>query len=214
MLDEDPADRAPVVEDAAIVAGAGPELVAFLGIVDERAEERRLQGLGILLQPAHQVLGDELRRLLGEEDVAVDIVEHFDRDILEPLAADQDDDRHFEAAPPHQVNQRNGLAFEALLAPVDDHAADGGVGLDRDLGILDAPGAHDLEAEPVDGSGDLPQPVAFEVVGVEGRRAEEEGEAPEEIHQLRSVSRLQGRRVRARRACANSRACARAAATR
>ena len=73
MLDEDPADRAPVVEDAAIVTGAGPELVAFLGIVDQRAEERRLQRLGILLEAAHQVLGDELRRLLGEEDVAVDV---------------------------------------------------------------------------------------------------------------------------------------------
>jgi hypothetical protein len=50
MLDEDPADRAAAVEHAAIVARAGPELVAFLGIVDQRAEERRLQRLGILLQ--------------------------------------------------------------------------------------------------------------------------------------------------------------------
>ncbi len=63
MLDEDAADRAAIVEHAAIVAGAGPQLVAFLGIVDQRAEERRLQGLGILLEPAHQVAGDELRRL-------------------------------------------------------------------------------------------------------------------------------------------------------
>ena len=59
MLDEDPADRAAAVEHAAIVARAGPELVALLGIVDQRAEERRLQRLGILLQAADQVLGDE-----------------------------------------------------------------------------------------------------------------------------------------------------------
>ena len=50
VLDEDAADRAAVVEDAAIVAGAGPELVALLGVVDQRAEERRLQRLGILLR--------------------------------------------------------------------------------------------------------------------------------------------------------------------
>ena len=85
MLDEDAADRAAIVEDAAIVPGAGPELVAALGIVDQRAEERRLQRLGILLEPAHQVLGDEFRRLLGEEDVAVDIIEHLDRDVLNRL---------------------------------------------------------------------------------------------------------------------------------
>ena len=35
MFDEDPSDRAAVVENAAVVAGAGPKLVAFLGIVDE-----------------------------------------------------------------------------------------------------------------------------------------------------------------------------------
>ena len=55
MLDEDAADRAAIVENAAIVAGAGPELVALLGIVDQGAEERRLERLGILLESAHQV---------------------------------------------------------------------------------------------------------------------------------------------------------------
>ena len=152
MLDEDAADRAAIVEHAAIVAGAGPELVALLGVVDQRAEERRLQRLGILLEPAHQVAGDELRRLLGEEDVAVDVVHHLDRDVLQPLAAHQDDDRHLQAALAHQVDQRRRLAVEALLAPVDHHAADGGVGLHGDLGILDAPRAHDLEAELLDGA--------------------------------------------------------------
>ena len=183
MLDEDPADRASVVEDAAIVAGAGPELVAFLGIVDQFAEERRLQRFGILLEATHQVLGDELRRFLGEEDVAVDIVHHLDGDVLQALAANQDDDRHLEAAPPHHVDHRGGLAVEALLAPVDDHAADRGIGLDHHLGILDAAGAHDLEAHLFDRDGDLAEPVAFEIVGIEGRSADEESEAPEEIHQ-------------------------------
>ena len=183
MLDEDAADRAPVVEDAAIVPGTGPQLVALFGIVDQRAEERCLERLGILLEPAHQVLGDEFRRLLGQEDVAVDVVEHLDRDVLQALAAHQHDDRHFESAPAHQIDQVRRLALEALLAPVDDHAADGGIGLHCHLGILDAPRPDHLEAEPLDGDGDLVEPVAFEGLGIERRRAEQEGEAPEEVHQ-------------------------------
>ena len=57
MLDEDPADRAPAVEDAAVVAGAGPELVAFLLVIDERAEERGLQRVGILLEARDEIAG-------------------------------------------------------------------------------------------------------------------------------------------------------------
>ena len=145
MLDEDPADRAAVVEDAAIVAGAGPYLVALLGIVDELAEERRLQRLGILLEAADQDLGDEFRRLLGEEDIAVDEVQDLDRNVLEALAPHEDDDRHLEAALAHQVDERRRLAVDALLAPIDQDAADRGVGLDGDLGILDARRAHHLK---------------------------------------------------------------------
>jgi hypothetical protein len=185
MIDEDAADRAPVVEHAAIVAGAGPQLVAALAVVDECAEERRLQGLGILLEPAHQVGGDELRRLLRDEDVAVDVVEHLDRDVLEALAANQQHDRHFEAAPAHQVDERRGLAFEALLAPVDHHAADRGVGLHRNLGILDAPRPHHLEALLLDGDDDLGEPDALEVLDLERRRADEKREPSMEIHSLR-----------------------------
>ena len=221
VLDEDPADRAAVVEDAAVVARAGPELVAALGVVDQRPEERRLQRLGILLEPAHEVLGDEGRRLLGEEDVAVDIVEHLDRDVLQALAAHQHDDRHFQPAPSHQVDQRRGLAFQALLAPVDHHAADGSVGLDGDLGVLDPPCLDDLEAELFDLDGDLAQPVAFEVVGIEGRCGNENREAPEEIHRsdpMTLVFQYCGRRpaewdtrVRAARSCQTAAASTQAA---
>ena len=196
VLHEDAANRAPVVEDAAIVARAGPELVAFLGIVDQRAEERRLQGFGVPLQAAHQVSGDEIRCFLGEEDVAVDVVHHLDRNILQPLAADQNHNRHLEPAPAHQVDQRRGLAVEALLAPVDHHAANRRVGLHNDLRILHASRPHDLETEMLDGRRYLAQPVAFEIVGVEGRSADQDGEAPEEIHCLACLKRRGGRAVR------------------
>ena len=50
MLDEDASDRTAAVEDPAVVAGTRPQLVALFLVVDERAEERRLQRVGILLE--------------------------------------------------------------------------------------------------------------------------------------------------------------------
>ena len=182
MLHEDAPDGRAVVEDAAVVAGAGPELVALFRVVDQRAEEGRLQRLGVLLEARDQVLGDELRRLLGQEHIAVDEVEHLDRDVLEALAAHQDDDGHFQPALAHQVDERGRLALQPLLAPIDDHAADGRVGLHGDLGVVDAPGPHHLEAHAVDRRDDLRDAVAFEVVGVEVRRGKQEGEALEIVH--------------------------------
>ena len=63
MLHEDAADRAAAIENAPVVTGAGPELVALLRIVDQRTEKRRLQRLGILGEAADQIAGDEFRRL-------------------------------------------------------------------------------------------------------------------------------------------------------
>ncbi len=79
-----------------------------------------------------------------EEDIAVDIIQNLDRNILEALAPHHDDDRHFEAALAHQVDELRRLAVEPALAPVDHHAADGGIGLHHDGGVLDAARPHDL----------------------------------------------------------------------
>ena len=54
--------------------------------------------------------------------------------------------------------------------------------LHGDLGILDAPGAHHLEADLLDRPDDLVEPLALQRLRVEGRGAEQEGEAAEEIH--------------------------------
>ena len=158
------------------------------GVVDERAEERRLQRLGILLEARDEVLGDEFRRLLGQEHIAVDEVEHLDRNVLEPLAPDQDDDRHVEAALAHQVDERGGLALDALLAPVDDHAADRRVGLHGDLGVLDPARLDHLKAQPLDRGDDLVDPEALEVVGVEHRRREQKGQTLGKVHRFRIPS--------------------------
>src|SRR5262249_22793498 len=148
----------------------------------ERAKERRLQRLGILLEAADEVLGDEGRGLLREEYVAVDEVEDLDREILETLVADQEDDGKIEAAPAHEVDEGGSLAFEALLAPVDHHAPDRGVGLDRDLGILDASRPDHLEAGALDLVDDLIEPYALEIILVEGGCREQEVEASEVVH--------------------------------
>jgi hypothetical protein len=74
------------------------------------------------------------------------------------------------------------LALEAALAPIHHHAADGGVGLDRDGRVLDAPGPHHLEAATLHRRHDLLDPHPFEIVGIEVRRAHQHGEAAVEIH--------------------------------
>ena len=102
--------------------------------------------------------------------------------VLEPLAADQEDDREIEAAAAHQVDQRRGLALEALLAPVDHHAADGGIGLHRDFGILELAGPHDLEAGALDLCDDLIEPHPLQVVGIEDGCCEQKSKASEIVH--------------------------------
>lgn len=161
---------------------ASPELIALLGIIDERAEEGRLQSFGIAPQAADEVPRNEVRGLFREKHIAVDIIEDLDRDILEPLAAHQHDDRHFEAAPAHQVDESRRLSLEALLAPIDHHTTDRRIGLDRELRILDPPCANHLIAELLDGRDDFLQPQAFEIDRIESRSAYEEGETPVEVH--------------------------------
>jgi hypothetical protein len=182
MLDEDASDRTAAVEDAPVVAGAGPQLVALFLVIDERAEERGLQRVGILLQARNQVPGDEFGRLFGQEHITVDEVEHLDRNVLEALAPDQHDNRHVEAALAHEVDERSSLPLDALLAPVDDHAANRGVGLHGDLGILETPRLDHLESHPLDRGDDLADPEAFEVIRVEHRRREQKGQALGKVH--------------------------------
>ena len=190
MLHEDPADRAAAVEDAAVVARAGPELVALFGVVDQRAEERRLQRLGILLEARHEVLGDELGRLLGQEHIAVDVVEHLDRDVLEALAPDEDDDRHVEAAPPHQVDQRGGLALDALLAPVD-HQQPIAASVWTAISASSTRRAL-ITWKPIRSIAAMIWLTlqALEIVGVEHRRGEKEGESLEEVHSFWAPRRV------------------------
>jgi hypothetical protein len=129
-----------------------------------------------------RLLGDEGRGFLGEEDIAVDEIEHLDRDVFKPLATDQQDDGEIEAPFAHQVDQRRGLAFEALLAPVDHHAADRRVGLDRDRGVFELARLDDLEAGTLDLIDDLIEANALEIVGVECWHRKQEIEAFEIVH--------------------------------
>ena len=92
--------------------------------------------------------------------------------------------RHVEPALAHQVDERGRLALDALFSPVDDHAADRGVGLHRDLGVFETPRLDDLKSEPLDGGDDLADPQALEIVGVKHRRRKKKGETLEKVHRL------------------------------
>jgi hypothetical protein len=109
-------------------------------------------------------------------------IEHLDRHVLEALPAHQQHDRHFQPAPAHNADQRSGLAFQPLLAPIDHQAADGGVGLHGDLGILDAGRADHLKAHALDGRDDFGDPHALKIFGLEGRRREQKRKALDEVH--------------------------------
>jgi hypothetical protein len=101
-------------------------------------------------------------------------------------------DRHFQPAPTHHINERGRLAFQPLLAPIDHQAADGGIGLHRNLGILDARRADDLKSHPLDGGDDLGDAQAFEILGLEGRRGKQKREALDEVHWMRVTSQICG----------------------
>ena len=69
-----------------------------------------------------------------------------------------------------------------LLAPVDHHATDGGVGLHRDRGVLELARPDDLEAGALDFVDDLIESDALEIVRVKGGCREQKREAPEIVH--------------------------------
>ena len=135
-----------------------------------------------MLDAADQAARDIFGRLLGEEDITVDEIQHLDGDVLEALAPHQDDDRHFEAALAHQIDQRGRLAVDAALAPIDHHAADRRVGLHRDDGVLDTARPDHFEAEPLDRRYYLLDPRAFQIVRIERRRADQDREMSEKVH--------------------------------
>ena len=55
------------------------------------------------------------------------------------------------------------------LAPIHQDAANGGVGLNGDLGVLDRPGPHHLEAQTLDLGDDLLNSRPFQIVAIEGQ---------------------------------------------
>jgi hypothetical protein len=75
------AHRALQEGDAAGVAGAVPGIGAVGGVVRQRPEERRRQRVEVGLRLAHDVAGDELRRVLEHVDEAVQLAQHVVRDV-------------------------------------------------------------------------------------------------------------------------------------
>ena len=79
--------------------------------------------------------------------------------------------------------QLRRLPLQPLLAPIDDHAADRGIGTHHQLGIVVAPRAHHLVAVLFDLANDVMEALALQVAGlVEAGGAEQELEAARIFH--------------------------------
>src|SRR5579871_414319 len=165
MFDENPADGALSIEDSAVVAGAGPDLVSLLRIVDHRSEEWGLERSCILLEVAHQVAGDEGRRILGQEDVASDLTQGIDGNLLKRVATNQNEDGNVEPAIAQEGDKGSDAAGLFPRPPFKQDAADRSIRSYCQLAALDALRFHHLEAEMFDLFGNLTQALAFERIG-------------------------------------------------
>ena len=117
-----------------------------------------------MLEARGEVLGDEIRGFLGEENVAIGFVQNVHWDFLEAAFADEaDEGGHF--------------ALRAALAPIKHDAADGGVCADDEVGVIGLVGLDDAEADLLDFGDNLGEALAFEVLGVEDRGADQQLEA-------------------------------------
>ena len=94
------ADRRLQEGDAARVAGAVPGIGTVGGVVGQRAEEGRRQRVEVGLGLAHDVAGDELRRVLEHVDEAVQLAQDVVRDVARGarLAVQEDRDLGVAAA--------------------------------------------------------------------------------------------------------------------
>src|SRR3974377_76605 len=105
------------------MARTRPQLIALLGVVDQSSEERCLERIGVLREAAYQVFRDEIRRLLSEENVAINEINPLDGDVLKPLTPHQKHDRRFQPALAHKIDKRGCFTLKALLSPVDYQTA-------------------------------------------------------------------------------------------
>ena len=184
MFEKDPPHRRAAIKHAAIMARAGPKLIAFLVIVEQRAKERGAQCLGVLPQARGEVLGNKFRRLFCQEHVAIRLVQHLDRDLFQPVMAHQNDDRRIQPTFADELNQRRHLAHRPASAPVDHHASNRGVGADHQFRVVGLAGFDDTKADLLDLSHNLRQPLAFQILGVKHRGAHQKFETALILHRL------------------------------
>ena len=118
------------------MAGTGPNLVAGIGVIDHRAEERRFQRFGIGSDVACKILGDKIGKVFGQEDIAGDQREHAKRNFLKAVASDQDENRHFQPAGPNPFDESVDLYLSVAVTPFQQQTAKCGIAADRHLGII------------------------------------------------------------------------------
>ena len=97
---------------------------------------------------------------------------------------------------PNRRSPRPGAASRAehpALAPIDHDAADGGIGADRQFGIVRPLGPHHLKTKLLHALANLVQPHTFKLVVVEAGRADQELEPPMIFHPRPAPTRTDGR---------------------
>ena len=103
-------------------------------------------------------------------------------DVFQAMTARQDDNRHIEPTLADERYQRRGSALQALAAPIDDNAPNGGIRADDKLGIVVPPGTDRRVTEPLDLGQDVAQPRTFKVGLVEVASAYQELEVARVFH--------------------------------
>jgi len=153
-----------------------PGIRAILGIVQQRLQERRLDAFQVGAGLAHQVAGNELRRVLEHMDDALELAQDVVREMARRLGLPVDVDRHVGIAASHladefpqrQQGRRQAFAMRQFLVVDRQDEGAGPALLLRELAeIAIAGGAEHLETLRLDCFGQHPDAQAGGVLGTE-----------------------------------------------
>ena len=133
--------------DAALVARRRPRVLAQLRVQRQRPRVRRQQLRAVALDRRHDASGDEIGRVLEQQDELVDHLGDLDGHAAPyQLAVRGHEHRDVGVALAQLVQQRRRQVVRVLApgaeVPVEHHGAQRGVGSDDPLAVLEREGAH------------------------------------------------------------------------
>ena len=132
-------------------------------------------------QTTDEVSCDELGRLLGKEDVAIDKIEYLHGHVFEPLVTNEQDDQRLKTPPTHQIDQRSGLAFETLF-PQSTTRQPIAASVCTAISASSILRLDDLKTEPLDRGNNLLETQSLEIFGIKRRGGEQKGKPLGKVH--------------------------------